>query len=324
MPTPTCPRCGYDLSGPVATWDEAGHCPLQGTCSECGLVFRWFDVFNRDNWRLDGFVEHARGLGRSVRWAWRTTWWTLWPWNFWGRVEMHHKVRPWMWLWWFLLMISLPRALTQCLFIAETYHLSLIYSWQGFTMPSWRELFFPLFGLDSVATWNSQTSFALMPGVAISRTNAFVIVAIMAWASSLVLLPFSLTISRVRFALIARATVFSLVLIAFQSWLSLIGHAVTATMRIAHGAALNYYNPSAPATASLTLYRGALELSSLAEDHAGPYLIWLSLWWLAAYTRGFRLRRGWLAWLAILTLVHVTIAVWLGAELNIFGRYYRL
>ena len=36
--TPTCPRCGYDLSGIVASWKDA--CPLTGICSECVLEFQ--------------------------------------------------------------------------------------------------------------------------------------------------------------------------------------------------------------------------------------------------------------------------------------------
>ena len=34
-----CPRCGYDLSGEIATWTEA--CPVRGLCTECGLEFAW-------------------------------------------------------------------------------------------------------------------------------------------------------------------------------------------------------------------------------------------------------------------------------------------
>jgi hypothetical protein len=44
VPAPACPRCAYDLSGAVATWDAS--CPLTGTCSECGLGFSWPDIFH--------------------------------------------------------------------------------------------------------------------------------------------------------------------------------------------------------------------------------------------------------------------------------------
>jgi hypothetical protein len=37
--SPSCPRCGYDLSGEVATWTET--CPLTGICPECGFRIDW-------------------------------------------------------------------------------------------------------------------------------------------------------------------------------------------------------------------------------------------------------------------------------------------
>lgn len=42
-PKPRCPRCGYDLSGAVATWKTS--CPLEVTCSECGQRFKSIAVF---------------------------------------------------------------------------------------------------------------------------------------------------------------------------------------------------------------------------------------------------------------------------------------
>ena len=37
-----CPRCGYDLGGVVAIFRDS--CPLEGTCSECGMALRWGEV----------------------------------------------------------------------------------------------------------------------------------------------------------------------------------------------------------------------------------------------------------------------------------------
>lgn len=39
-----CPRCGYNLRGVVETWRDS--CPLDGTCSECGLAFAWREVLS--------------------------------------------------------------------------------------------------------------------------------------------------------------------------------------------------------------------------------------------------------------------------------------
>ncbi len=42
--TPTCPKCGYDQSGEIATWES--QCPLEGRCPECGFDFVWADVMD--------------------------------------------------------------------------------------------------------------------------------------------------------------------------------------------------------------------------------------------------------------------------------------
>lgn len=90
--TPTCPRCGYDLSGIIASWTDS--CPLAGICSECGLEFRWRDLLSERAEFLLGFFEHALGARRSFAWAWRTWAWTIIPNLFWSRVRMHHRLSP--------------------------------------------------------------------------------------------------------------------------------------------------------------------------------------------------------------------------------------
>lgn len=79
-----CPRCAYDLSGVIASWQSA--CPLAGTCSECGLGFRWQDIFNE---KLSGppwSFEHAARLS-----SWRllvTAWMVTWPWSAWRELRL--------------------------------------------------------------------------------------------------------------------------------------------------------------------------------------------------------------------------------------------
>ena len=88
--TPTCPRCGYDLSGVAKTWTD--RCPLRGTCSECGLEYQWADVLRPDRQRLPGYFEHARGLAPVC--FFRTLLWSIRPKRFWQRVGLHHTVMP--------------------------------------------------------------------------------------------------------------------------------------------------------------------------------------------------------------------------------------
>jgi hypothetical protein len=87
--TPSCPRCGYDLSGAVASWTDT--CPLKTTCSECGLLFELRLVLNE---RLRGEVEFFEvtirpTFGRLFKTARRA----IRPWRFWSWVAMEHPPR---------------------------------------------------------------------------------------------------------------------------------------------------------------------------------------------------------------------------------------
>jgi hypothetical protein len=82
-----CPRCGYDLSGAVATW--ADRCPVEGLCSECGLGFRWSDVLGPERLAPGWSSEHGGGgagsrAGRFVRTFART----LRPRGPWGSLPL--------------------------------------------------------------------------------------------------------------------------------------------------------------------------------------------------------------------------------------------
>ena len=107
---PTCPRCGYDQTGAIASWnrEDSPSCPLRGRCSECGLEFRWHDVIYADRLIVHGFVEHARGFWQTWRWAWVTWAWTLWPPVFWRKVRMEHAPRmKWCLIWLALLVVPI-------------------------------------------------------------------------------------------------------------------------------------------------------------------------------------------------------------------------
>jgi hypothetical protein len=87
-----CPRCGYDQRGAIVDWSAA--CPLTGVCVECGLAYRWSDIFGTSvheppRWSVEG------------RAAWLVPWTTLttlvvaftMP-RFWSAFRMHHRLRP--------------------------------------------------------------------------------------------------------------------------------------------------------------------------------------------------------------------------------------
>ncbi len=108
--TPTCPRCGYDQSGEVASW--AGACPVRGRCSECGTGFAWADLFDPSRRDVAWLVEHARGVGDTARRTPRMLWWTARPRAFWACVGVVVRVRPWMLAAWCAAVIAALHALT--------------------------------------------------------------------------------------------------------------------------------------------------------------------------------------------------------------------
>jgi hypothetical protein len=101
---PSCPRCGYDLSGDVASWNGADspQCPCAGRCSECGLEFEWSDIFDPFRNRVRGFIEHEdRGLYRA---AWRTWLLAARPWRFWKLVKIEFEPRVGRMLLWLVIL----------------------------------------------------------------------------------------------------------------------------------------------------------------------------------------------------------------------------
>jgi len=87
-----CPRCGYDLRGVVQAWDQS--CPLEGTCTECGLGFDWSRVLRSELYEPPWCVEFApRGVRPFIGSCMKTMVRTLWPWAYWKRMNMALEVR---------------------------------------------------------------------------------------------------------------------------------------------------------------------------------------------------------------------------------------
>jgi hypothetical protein len=90
MSTPACPRCGYDLSGLVATWVE--RCPLEARCSECGLDFDCGNVLSQGVLGPAWSFEHARR--RRLRAWWATSHKALRIWPLVDGLRVDHALRP--------------------------------------------------------------------------------------------------------------------------------------------------------------------------------------------------------------------------------------
>ncbi len=87
---PTCPRCGYDLSGAAASWAAA--CPMSLVCSECGLDIDCREVFNPVYAIQRTLFEHAKV--RRLRALVGTALKACRPRRFWSWVRMAHAIRP--------------------------------------------------------------------------------------------------------------------------------------------------------------------------------------------------------------------------------------
>lgn len=111
MVTHACPRCEYDQSGAIASWPNDS-CPIRGTCPECGYDFAWREVLSPVERRNPAFIEHCRPP-RIFDSSWRTLAWTLLPWRFWRRVQLHHDVCGRRWpLWALCTILALHAALS--------------------------------------------------------------------------------------------------------------------------------------------------------------------------------------------------------------------
>ena len=95
---PICPKCGYDQSGEIATWES--HCPLHGTCSECGLQFTWDMVLRPQLYDITWYTEHARGLRQFLYRTPRTILRMFRPRRFWNQLSVTKRTAiPALLLW---------------------------------------------------------------------------------------------------------------------------------------------------------------------------------------------------------------------------------
>lgn len=85
---PACPRCGYDQSGLIATWEQS--CPLEGVCSECGLEMLWAEVLSPKFAPPAWSFEHTRRMG--VLPLIETLGRVCVPGSFWRQMRLTHPV----------------------------------------------------------------------------------------------------------------------------------------------------------------------------------------------------------------------------------------
>ena len=293
MHTPSCPRCGYDVSGVIGTWTD--RCPLRGICSECGFDFQWVDVLRPELLRLGGFAEHAGSPGQAIRWGVRTWLWALRPWVFWRRVELRHAPRvPAMGLW---LALSFAPGLALTWLVG-------VLLWMTYASPGqradpaallspWLELVTPW--LDRRWLWWNRWGKPFWHAVTLPLLMCSCFWPLLLWV-----LGTTRARARVRIEHVVRAGVFGL------SWL-----VPVLLVRVA-----DYLFGLATLTADLLLPgSGMTPRRGSVSDWMAPYwrvwlllgFVWIQAWWLCAIRYGFGLPRSWVVW-SVLS-IPVTLAL---------------
>jgi hypothetical protein len=188
---PSCPRCGYDLTGVVESWQTC--CPLGGTCSECGLEFRWRELLSAEGQRLIGSFEHAQfHIARAFL---TTIWWTVRPWKLWSVIGMHHEIR-WKRLAWFVVLGIPALQLVMSLVAYGVWLCSYLLAPTKFRYPGWPRRVL----LD--ALWFNADDLSFL---------AFFVTWWVLMPVTFLLLPVTLRKCRVRRAHLARIAAYSLV-----------------------------------------------------------------------------------------------------------------
>lgn len=295
---PQCPRCGYDQSGVIASWERAQppSCPLQGTCSECGLEFWWRDVL-RPHWgQVPWLYEHKKRWRVGFRRAWGTWRRTMMPRRFWSQVPLTAQVRPVrLVLWLVVLLVPLQAALGAA---------NIAVRWMLYGPPSsWRP---PGWWLQSDVLMDLASA-AMGPWLDVYRLTAvrgpalvyewlplrcpYTVVAGLAIS---LLIPLELLVlastrsdSRVRRGHVMRAAVYGL------AWLV---PAVGLELMAALGEVLRMRG-NEPFAGWLIWLPSAV----MGRWGDAPWLLlavgaWTALWWRAAIVQGFRFVRGRLIW----------------------------
>jgi len=108
-PTPICPKCGYDQSGEIATWEN--QCPMEGRCPECGLALKWAEVFDPVLNDLAWYIEHAKWPWGMIRRTIPTLKKLIFPHIYWREVGVDTRIRFSFLVVWILMLTTIVHVL---------------------------------------------------------------------------------------------------------------------------------------------------------------------------------------------------------------------
>ncbi len=301
---PHCPRCRYDLSGPLSAWRE--QCPLNGVCPECGLTFDWPDLLRLDRQRDERFIEHTSKWWRLPRAAWRTWWRALYPPGFWRWVKIHHEVRPRRMVVWLVIVFLFGWLVNGAVLsrIAARNAAWRLRPWPptlwGFgDIQLWQYLeiwLAPAAGAQP-AGWNPPGAINfwvvdILPlhGHLWPYTIRWVLVSQAAWAFMMFVLPWTLHRAKVRPGHIVRAWVYSMSPLVVVAMLLVVIKIDNATLGL--GWRVWLFAPWGNA--------GAWFDRSWAIVIPFAVLLWLCWWWYIVIVRHWRIERGRMVWSVLL------------------------
>lgn len=290
--SPLCPRCDYDLAGSFAAWfpttDTPGAaCPTTCTCTECGLSFATADVLVPARATCPGLFDHA--THNRLRALFTTCLWIIFPWVFWSRVKMHHRIN-------LRRIIIPPLALIATLFLldrvimvaahilATKFGNTINFIGTGpLDIPAWSSGH-PLIAAAFPFVMNVGSGFRAGPGTFI---GGMMLAANLMWPLLLLVLPHTRSTARIRKQHIYRAWAYSFWPLA----------AITVCMTLAF--ALDFLVCLDVAPDFTRQIRTIASFIAVACAWSGVvYVCHLAAWWSFALTRGWRIHGGW--WVAVL------------------------
>ncbi len=273
---------------------------MRTSCPECGHESAWADLFDPRRQELNGFIEHAHGPLRVFADAWRTWIVALAPPLFFAQVTLDRRVRIGRMVVWLLLVIVVPHAIASAcamlhLFLVHEIRLTMPVAIPGRTVPQFLTAWtYPLALLSN--TWGVTPAWTTMrwppyvaPGLAFSGS----------WVVLMVLLPQSRHRAKLLFGHVLRGAVYG------SAWIVvLVLYRMLRNMRLVLVEGRNYLEATSNGPGAAAFGWRLEPVAYLSESGAVVDTVcaallfgWVSVWWLCAITRGWRMHLGWLVWL---------------------------
>lgn len=293
---PICPKCGYDQSGTIATWES--QCPIEGICPECGLEFDWADVFDPSRVHLSWYVEHAEEKRGMIRRSPMTYWFLLLPHRFWKRVAVTSPIygaRLWSYVAGVIISVYL---VTTLLNIAT----------RAYSNSRWNQLYAsfqtknpgnPMQGKQYTVDMGTMRYWLGIIGDSIlqpirSRDTATQIALLIGgmallWAVVIVAVPTTRRIAKVRLAHVNRAVAWSCLVIACLFCMVSVSESIASWFSIS-GIDID---PNWPGLFSAIQMRFTQAEAYSRYVITGVFLasfIWIQWFWIAAIVRGWQIR----------------------------------